>query len=469
MKQLLKKLSLSLSALLLLFTLTPAPTHAAFPGQNGQIAWSDYLVGIENETVTLPLSRMKFDGTSQQQILPDGFWFAPRYSADGNKIVVSGSATLTGDGIYFRIHTLNPDGTNLQNVTNYNPADHPEREDYNETFASFHPNNTKLVYDTRWEEDLGDGSERVWAISTVNTDGTNQQELNPATPDTCDVYPVYSPDGSKIAFYRGDKVNNTSGIYVMDADGTNINELVELSATEAVCEGDIGFALSPTEFAGKISTNFDWSPDGQRIVYATYESVTDDNDEEVSITSRIQTTTLFGNVQTVYEETFDSNIFNGEPPYPEGDYRLFNHITPQYTPDGQIIFKRITMRTVINSEGLPADQTFQVSIMRMNADGSNIVTITEIPELSLMSLGEQALYEMYYYLLPSVQPITSQTLNWGLGTDSSDGTGQPDTPSATALAATGRASTPVIAAALALTTASALAIALRRKLHTKIF
>ncbi|MFP4205848.1 MAG: TolB family protein [Spirochaetaceae bacterium] len=71
--------------------------------------------------------------------------------------------------------------------------------------------------------------------------GAAQQRQQEAKVD-----PVYSPDGSRIAFvatHDGD-----AEIYVADADGTNVTKLTDNEATDA----------SPR-----------WSPDGSRIIFVS--------------------------------------------------------------------------------------------------------------------------------------------------------------------------------------------------------
>lgn len=63
--------------------------------------------------------------------------------------------------------------------------------------------------------------------------------------------PAWSPDGSQIAFITG--TQSGSHLYVMDADGSNIVQLVEL-----------GGAQYDSYFPGPT-----WSPDGKRIAYTT--------------------------------------------------------------------------------------------------------------------------------------------------------------------------------------------------------
>src|SRR5207248_1981572 len=83
-------------------------------------------------------------------------------------------------------------------------------------------------------------------IYTMNADGSNQVNLtkNPANDST----PVWSPDGTRIAF-ESDR-SGLQNIYVMNADGSNVVKITKN-------DGGIDFRV------------FDpaWSPDGKKLVY----------------------------------------------------------------------------------------------------------------------------------------------------------------------------------------------------------
>ena len=82
-------------------------------------------------------------------------------------------------------------------------------------------------------------------IQVINADGTGQTELTPGL-SIIDDEPVYSPNGSKIAFTRGGNIRGD--ICVMNADGTNVVTIVP--------GADFIISRSPS-----------WSPDGTRLVF----------------------------------------------------------------------------------------------------------------------------------------------------------------------------------------------------------
>lgn len=82
-------------------------------------------------------------------------------------------------------------------------------------------------------------------IYTMAADGTDVRQLT--SGPAIDVFPVFSPDRTKIAF-QSDRAG-TADIYVMDSDGSNIVRLTGFG-------GDSLDDYAPT-----------WSPDGQRIAF----------------------------------------------------------------------------------------------------------------------------------------------------------------------------------------------------------
>jgi len=86
------------------------------------------------------------------------------------------------------------------------------------------------------------------SIYTVEPDGSNLRELKGGS------YPNWSPDGTVLAFVRLDA--DDGDISVMSADGSNLNNLFNLSLT------------SGPPYSGPT-----WSPDGTKIAFESYEDI----------------------------------------------------------------------------------------------------------------------------------------------------------------------------------------------------
>jgi TolB protein len=164
--------------------------------------------------------------------------FVARVDADGSNFAVlrAGSNPAWGPGykkIAFSytcavpgtdICTMNADGTGATPITN----------DGTNMFPSWSPDGTKIAFvSTRT------GS---YQIFTMNADGTNQKQI---TSVAANIYPSWSPDGTKILFDSNRKGNDD--IFVMNADGSNVQQLT----------------TDPGLDAGAV-----WSPDGKHIAYA---------------------------------------------------------------------------------------------------------------------------------------------------------------------------------------------------------
>jgi Tol biopolymer transport system component len=114
----------------------------------------------------------------------------------------------------------------------------------NVTFPDFAPAGDSLVFAGR---PAGFTNPDIW---TIGLDGTGLTQLT--TSPALDQFPVYSPDGTKIAF-RSNRTG-TFQVWVMNADGSDQHAL--------------------TSDANPKDQLPEWSPDGSRIAYAASSPAT---------------------------------------------------------------------------------------------------------------------------------------------------------------------------------------------------
>ena len=130
-------------------------------------------------------------------------------------------------GSHSDIYVMDPDGTNIVNLTK-SPS--PDQQ------PSWSPDGTRIVYTSEVQ-----GNSDIYMM---NADGTGQTNLTNLAGLNRD--PAWSPEGERILFtrYRG----LTPEIYVMNSDGTLRSNLTQHEATD-------GWAS--------------WSPDGSNIAFAS--------------------------------------------------------------------------------------------------------------------------------------------------------------------------------------------------------
>ena len=186
---------------------------------------------------------MKQNGTKQHQVTHlGGFSTFPDYSPDGSKIAfVSQLATDPSDQVYV-VNAAN--GGGLTQLTSCPVVDGFCFNDY----PVWSPDGKKIAY-IHGEQFDADGNpldEQVWVM---DANGSNKHQLTTDAPFK-DQVPDWSPDGTKIAYASG-----LSGIWVMNANGSNQHQLTGCGAADPVpCATGDDFGPA-------------WSPDGTKIAF----------------------------------------------------------------------------------------------------------------------------------------------------------------------------------------------------------
>jgi Tol biopolymer transport system component len=293
----------------LLLLVDTRPAGAAFPGTNGKIAFENYQADDEAEIFVMNpngtgKTRLTNNPASDRypDLSPDGKKIAFTSSRDGNsEIYTMDAADSNGDG----------NGDNLANITNNpNSADrHP----------AFSPDGTKIAFYSS-----ASGTEGIYVMNSNGT-GTPTLLTNSQTSFATGVFgpdgpPVFSPDGTKIAFLASDRGGGFE-IWVTNSD-------------------DTGTPTQLTNYSSGTHFEFDFSPDGTRIVFVKW------NDEKVSI--------------FVMDAVDGDGDGNGDNPQRLTRKGQFHGVA--FSPDGQkIAYDRDGRRG---------------GIFRMNADGTNKTRIT---------------------------------------------------------------------------------------------
>ena len=152
------------------------------------------------------------NGSGQTRITAElAFEFMPAWSPDGSKLAVTCRAGGATEGSK-DICVMNADGTGVVNLI---PL--PGQEDFDPAWS---PDGSRIAFTSN-----RDGGNSNYEIYVMNADGTNHRRLtfsDPADP-AWDHEPVWSPDGTRIAFSSNRDGNYE--IYVMNADGTGQTNL----------------------------------------------------------------------------------------------------------------------------------------------------------------------------------------------------------------------------------------------------
>ena len=100
------------------------------------------------------------------------------------------------------------------------------------------------------------GKPSLWKVSILG--GSPQQLMENASEA------AISPDGSKIAFLRGDAVGSLE-IWVMGTDGSNLHRVADATAPGASIP--LGYGTGSQPLTGVHLSGVAWSPDGRRLAY----------------------------------------------------------------------------------------------------------------------------------------------------------------------------------------------------------
>ena len=216
--------------------------QAAFPGRNGRIAFSDYYSYGNYEIFSIEPNATGLVRLTDNPALD----MEPAWSPNGRHIAFTSSRDAAdpscqsqGFNCDLDVYVMNADGSEVRRLT-----DQPGRD----SEPAWSPDGKRIVFTSLRDSDrLIPGSDVFNSeLYVMKANGRKQTRIT--TFPFVDKQPVWSPDGARIAFFRGDCAYNcTSHIWTADPDGSDLAQI--------------------TGGGNNRDRLPDWSPDGSRIVF----------------------------------------------------------------------------------------------------------------------------------------------------------------------------------------------------------
>jgi Tol biopolymer transport system component len=257
-----------------------------------------------------------------RELLPDrpGQQGGPSWSADGTRVA------FTELGDIERIYATTAAGDTPVLLDTKCAAECDDNE------PGFSPDGTRIVF-RRVMLTAGRTAPVSSVLATMDLSTGKVTELSAtkvkAVDSSWNEYPRWSPDGSRLVFYRPvagpDGIPISSSLFIVDADGGNLHE------------------ISTVPFAG----NAQWSPDGSVIAFSTYPSHIDKIDQVAGATQNVYTVGPDGSGLTQLTTDGVSS-------------------SPSWTSDGRIVFVRAPLNNGISASDL----------WFMDGDGQNLTRLT---------------------------------------------------------------------------------------------
>jgi len=265
---------------------TPTTSPTQTPASSGK-----HIAFVSNRDSNYEIYMMKVDGSEQINLTnheADDYW--PTMSKDGAKIVfVSDRNEPNPDTCQYEcnsdLYVIDIDGSDLARLT-----DAPGRE----MFPVWSPDGTQIAFNSSRESGFD--------LFVMKADGS--QMINPAGHSGIDLYPTWLPDGSIVFLSLRD---GSCQFFKVNTDGSDLAMLESGLPSSANETGEIAWMMTEDYhfyfyFGGNLSTirpfqdsnaalgEFPaWSPDGTQIVF---HSERDDNREIYIVDANLSNMTL---------------------------------------------------------------------------------------------------------------------------------------------------------------------------------
>ena len=233
------------------------------PGKNGRIAFTRYAtidVGVSAGGRSEPRRGAIFtigvNGKGERRVTrpPAGATdFQPDWSPDGSEIVFERQF----EDKPYEIWSVEQGGSDPHQIDLECPV--PEDQICDVSSPAWSPDGRRIAFNQAYGKLKyinGDEWIEVGALSVADADGSNLRQLTQLRRPTSseDLQPVWSPDGTRIAFVRLNSTarpRNGQAIFVVNADGTGLRQV--------------------TPWRLDAGDHPDWSPDGKWILFRAPE------------------------------------------------------------------------------------------------------------------------------------------------------------------------------------------------------
>ncbi|HCU24052.1 MAG TPA: hypothetical protein DF383_03465, partial [Deltaproteobacteria bacterium] len=198
--------------------------------------------------------------------IASGSVYPQQWSPNGGKILFTStrdinSGTAATANLTNNLWVIDADGSNLMVLAGLDVAD------VNSGGGQWSPDGSKILFSSTRNTDKTpsanpNNDSNIWLM---NADGSNPEPLTQITTlDTFANFPIWSPDGSQIAFESNRSLSDdqnaaptAKNIWIADADGNNIRHLTQKTAIS--------------------SSKPQWSPDGSLIAFLSNQDIDDPN------------------------------------------------------------------------------------------------------------------------------------------------------------------------------------------------
>ncbi|MDQ6927128.1 MAG: hypothetical protein M3159_00515 [Actinomycetota bacterium] len=319
----LKRGLVALAAIVGLVTVGQPARASSVP--NGAILFNRFTDQGPNAPLAVEVRAADLSGSADRAVVPRDARDA-RYSPDGAKIVYTGALPLGSEGDKNNeIFVADVDGsgaivgTPTQLTHNGKPDDPVQANDQG---PSWSPDGKSIVFSSNRET----GNDEIYVMDAQGGDTAGLHRLTnnfkTETDDPADMLPVYSPDGSTIAFTSSRGPKKLPQIYLMDADPAH--------AVNGNASNQRPLFAGPDP--GQFDSNPSWSPDGKHLAFDSNR--TSNFDFEIYVADLSGTNAVDIAVTSVTNVTNSPSTRDLQPVFsPDGTKIAFSRTTSYQVPD----------------------------------------------------------------------------------------------------------------------------------------